>query len=109
MLLAEPAGRGVPCMPGAGACPRGQACEEVVGGFACVAPGTGTGTGDPDAAVAPPEPDADLNTNDDHDGIRNSDDNCPTIREPGSRRNEDGDRFGDACDPCPILWRTRSR
>jgi hypothetical protein len=45
-------------------------------------------------------PDA-ANPNDlDGDGVDNAVDNCPTTANP-DQDNEDGDRFGDACDPCP--------
>ncbi len=36
----------------------------------------------------------------DCDGVTDDLDNCPTVRNP-DQFNEDGDRFGDACDPCP--------
>ncbi len=42
----------------------------------------------------------DANADDDHDGIANCDDNCPSAPNP-DQANEDGDAFGDACDRCP--------
>lgn len=36
----------------------------------------------------------------DGDGVVNMSDNCPTIAN-ADQHNEDGDPFGDACDPCP--------
>ncbi len=37
----------------------------------------------------------------DADGVVGAADNCPAIAN-ADQANEDGDRFGDACDPCPI-------
>ena len=37
----------------------------------------------------------------DADGVVGTADNCPAIAN-ADQANEDGDRFGDACDPCPI-------
>lgn len=43
----------------------------------------------------------DIDTNDsDNDGIINSCDNCPDIRNP-NQDNDDGDAYGDVCDPEP--------
>jgi hypothetical protein len=36
----------------------------------------------------------------DCDGVPDGSDNCPTVANP-DQGNEDGDRFGDVCDPCP--------
>jgi hypothetical protein len=36
----------------------------------------------------------------DCDGVPDDVDNCPKVRN-ADQLNEDGDRFGDACDPCP--------
>jgi Thrombospondin type 3 repeat len=36
----------------------------------------------------------------DCDGVPDGSDNCPTVANP-DQANEDGDRFGDVCDPCP--------
>jgi len=38
----------------------------------------------------------------DLDGIKNADDNCPTVVNQ-NQGNEDGDMMGDACDPCPVV------
>jgi len=65
----------------------------VGGGFACIEPGDAAGVAD---ALA----DSNANADDDGDGIKNSDDNCAAIAN-ATQLNEDGDRFGDACDPCP--------
>ena len=43
----------------------------------------------------------------DHDGVADTTDNCPTVANP-DQRNEDGDPFGDACDPCPQHFSTVS-
>jgi hypothetical protein len=90
---------GAPCTPGPLACPTGQACEMVAGGaFECVAPGTGV---DRDAADPVPV-DVNPNADDDGDTVKNADDNCPLLANP-NQANEDGDRFGDVCDPCPPI------
>jgi hypothetical protein len=48
-----------------------------------------------DAALVP-----DAVGDEDHDGVPDNVDNCPTVYNP-DQANEDGDRFGDVCDPCP--------
>jgi hypothetical protein len=37
----------------------------------------------------------------DFDGVPDDIDNCPTVANPG-QENNDGDAFGDLCDPCPL-------
>lgn len=40
----------------------------------------------------------------DHDGVLDVNDNCPDLANPDTQSaNEDADRFGDVCDPCPQL------
>lgn len=38
----------------------------------------------------------------DGDGIRDADDNCPSVPNP-LQTDSDGDGFGDACDDCPLV------
>lgn len=71
-------------------CPQGLACG--AGGF-CRAPDSESSCSDPGKTDSDPD---DV----DGDGVMNVDDNCPTIKN-SDQANEDGDRFGDACDPCP--------
>jgi hypothetical protein len=80
----------VPCSPG-GDCPEGQTCSAGKCVFAIE-------TLQPDAAIiTPPAGDRDL------DGVPDVSDNCPDLANPDQTANEDGDRFGDACDLCPQL------
>jgi len=52
-------------------------------------------------AASSTDGDAGSDPNDvDGDGVVNADDNCPMVANP-TQANEDGDAFGDACDPCP--------
>jgi len=37
----------------------------------------------------------------DGDGVRGAADNCPSVANPG-QENQDGDAYGDACDPDPL-------
>ena len=75
--------------------------------FAVAVALTGCG-GTSDSMVIDASPDADNPnrpdaTDDfDLDGIKDANDNCPTVINVG-QGNEDGDKFGDACDPCPIV------
>jgi len=50
-------------------------------------------------------PDAAIPTASDHDGdgVADLTDNCPDVVNPDQKANEDGDKFGDACDPCPLV------
>ena len=41
-------------------------------------------------------------TDSDGDGVRDEDDNCPQVSNPG-QENSDGDPLGDACDNCPQM------
>jgi hypothetical protein len=92
-------------------------CSDVTGcpsGFSCVdtfcraagattacamggAPGNDGAIGDgttsmPDGESCPGDLDC--------DGVPDGSDNCPTVAN-ADQANEDGDRFGDVCDPCP--------
>ncbi len=80
-------------------CPTGEVCIAGV----CGAPTAGGVDASPDADVdAAPGADATLTIADrDGDGVPNTSDNCPDLANP-DQGNEDGDAFGDACDPCPI-------
>jgi len=77
------------------ACPGDLVCVAHV----CQAPGTS------DAAIDAP---ADASTIDgppgdlDGDGIKDDKDNCPN-KPNADQHDEDGDRIGDVCDPCPHL------
>ena len=89
--------RGAPCAPvGAAArCPSGQQCVAFAGGETCEPSGFV-----PDAAMAIDAESVDAPGDRDHDGILDSVDNCPDVANP-MQADEDGDRLGDACDPCP--------
>lgn len=77
-------------------CPSGEVC---VNGF-CHPEGY---TAPDDAMVDVPMPDADPGNPDlDNDGVLNSVDNCPTVKN-ADQHDEDGDDFGDLCDPCPFI------
>jgi hypothetical protein len=94
----------VPCSA-SGACPEGQACIAMK----CE---PALGTLQPDAAVPPEDAtmvvDGVVTVLDrDHDGILDVSDNCPDTANT-DQFNEDGDRFGDACDLCPQLADTAS-
>jgi len=86
----------------------GETCIAFGGGYACEPPGTSPQN---DSGPLPPtdapmmmidgHPDGHVTATDmDGDGVPDSSDNCPTVYNP-DQANEDGDRFGDACDPCP--------
>jgi hypothetical protein len=92
---------GSPCSPAQPACPGDQICVTGAGGSFCEAPGSPTS----DAAIdgrtdAPADAAIDGPADDDSDGVPNASDNCPTVAN-ADQGNEDGDAFGDACDPCP--------
>src|SRR5436853_3834343 len=58
------------------------------------APFTFSNTGSLDSARQVSDPDSD------GDGVPDSQDNCPSIPNPG-QEDRDGDGIGDACDFCP--------
>src|SRR4051794_24147079 len=95
---------GAPCNPTAGmaACPIGQLCVLEAGGTFCET--TAPLVDAPDVDVTSPDVPPDVITiNDtDGDGIANQSDNCPDTPN-ADQANEDGDRFGDVCDPCPPI------
>lgn len=71
-------------------CPSGFHCESGVCRQDGVNGPCGPGDGGPDGPA-----------NDvDNDGVLNMDDNCPNDANT-NQANEDGDPFGDVCDPCP--------
>jgi hypothetical protein len=49
---------------------------------------------------SPPPPDLERIVDQDHDGLANSDDNCPFVGNV-PQADQDGDGKGDACDDCP--------
>lgn len=87
---------GAPCGPATAGprCPFGLVCELQGGAEVCVRPGE---TGGGDAAIDAPAPSGDL----DNDGVPNAIDVCPTKADP-MQYDEDGDKVGDVCDPCPV-------
>ncbi len=95
---------GAPCDPAVDNCPSGQRCEETPEGFFCGgrSPGDAADLDGPLAdALDPDGPPVDGPPSDlDGDGIANAADNCPNVANP-TQANEDGDVFGDRCDPCP--------
>jgi len=87
---------GAPCDLSIDNCPGSQVCTAQAGGSFCTAGPTidassGGLDGRPDASGM-----ADL----DGDDVADLDDNCPAKANAG-QSNEDGDAFGDGCDPCP--------
>jgi Thrombospondin type 3 repeat len=80
------------------------ACPVLRGWMLVGALATGCGfqpqAGTADASVD--APDADPSNDQDHDGIVDSLDNCPTVFNP-DQRDHDGDKRGDACDLCPHI------
>ncbi len=83
---------GVPCTPppaGVGICPSGQICAP---SGVCLPPGTIGPAPDGGSDGGGP------NDDDDGDGVPNAIDNCPKVANP-DQANDDGDAFGDACDP----------
>jgi hypothetical protein len=91
--FAPSAPSGVPCTP-PGPCPGAQVCVDVGAGFECRDEAPPRGDGGLDSSTDDPDLDGDQ--------IPNTEDNCPTVANP-AQTNDDGDRFGDACDPCPPL------
>jgi hypothetical protein len=102
---------GAPCAPAAAGsrCPSGLTCVVQGGQELCLvgdAPADAKATTDDappdgqltDAAIDAPKGNGDA----DGDGVRDVDDNCPTIAN-ADQGNEDGDAWGDACDLCPPL------
>jgi len=97
---------GAPCDPSIDNCPRGQACVEQGGASICLRPdelqdGGIDGERPIDGPASDAVPDGPVTQNDlDGDGVDNAHDNCPQVA--NDQANEDGDRFGDPCDPCPV-------
>ncbi len=92
---------GGPCAPasaGAARCPADQVCVLQGGIERCMPPG---GDVSPDAATVD-GPVVDSPPGDrDNDGVPDATDRCPDT--PDTKQyNEDGDAFGDVCDPCPV-------
>jgi hypothetical protein len=82
------------------ACPRPEVCVDHV----CRPPGVAvidaaSDTGDSVLAIDAPPGDGD------GDGVGNLIDNCPAIANP-DQHDEDLDKLGDRCDPCPHLMGT---
>jgi Thrombospondin type 3 repeat len=75
-------------------CPAGQRCDTSVEPPVCRAVGEAD-AGVTDGAAADADPD-----DGDGDGVRDPDDNCPTVPNP-EQRDHDGDAIGDRCDNCP--------
>jgi hypothetical protein len=92
----------VPCAPEMAGprCPSGQICLMMGGTETCVPPGT-VGVDAAPASDGPIEaPDGPPNDVD-SDGIPNAMDDCPNVADP-MQYDEDGDKVGDVCDPCPV-------
>jgi hypothetical protein len=92
---------GAPCTPAAGNCPEGQTCVAQSGGFVC----SDNPTEPIDARPVPQAdalPDGSPNVDSDGDGLLDNVDNCRMKPNP-DQANEDGDVFGDICDPCPPI------
>jgi hypothetical protein len=93
---------GLPCDPAIGNCPRGQTCVATASGGVCDgasdspdAPAGGDGAIDV-AIDGPSGPDGD------GDGVADATDNC-VMKANANQANEDGDAWGDVCDPCPPI------
>jgi len=82
---------GVPCSADQ-TCPDGQFCVAHDGVQTCEL--------DPDAFPPPPPPPP-AERDSDGDGVIDDIDNCPELANP-DQADEERDRVGDACDPCPI-------
>jgi len=90
-----------PCGPATGGprCPAGLICVDEL----CVPPGATGGDGGGDSATDGPLPiDGNPLVDTDGDGVFDDTDNCRDVAN-ANQENEDGDSFGDACDPCPVL------
>lgn len=96
---------GAPCDPAIANCPSGQACVDQGGTFVCLRLDEVHDAAVVTDTVISPDvvdeiSDAAMVADLDGDGVLNADDNCPTIAN-ANQANEDSDRFGDSCDPCP--------
>jgi hypothetical protein len=90
---------GAPCTPAADNCPESQTCVAQAGGFVCSDNPTGS-VDAPPSNPADAQPDGSPSVDSDGDGLLDNVDNCRMKPNPG-QENEDGDAFGDVCDPCP--------
>jgi hypothetical protein len=93
-----------PSAPTGAACAAPGVTERCPAGLLCVAHDgvetcelTGADAGGADATDA-----ADADADRDHDGLRDTIDNCPDIAN-AKQADEDADQVGDVCDPCPPL------
>jgi hypothetical protein len=81
-----------------GTCPSGFECRDNV----CRAPGVDQSCSEilADAAADGPSVDGDPNADTDQDMVNDAIDNCREIKNL-DQHDEDGDKLGDVCDPCP--------
>ena len=85
-----------------GTCPAGYTCSD---GYCRAAGATAScssvlGDAMNDGVIADGLPDGNPSLDSDSDGLNDSVDNCRSKPNP-MQENEDGDPFGDVCDPCP--------